>query len=84
MQSNVSLVGSTVTFLPITSDLEHVPLQRIPVAPTKANGLRKPSKIMVERIQTVTVMRIGGLIGHIDPVTMGKVETALMLHLGLA
>ena len=84
VQSDLSLVGSTVTFVPITSDLEHHPQLRVPIAPTPENGLRKPSEIMVDRIQTMTLLRIGGLIGHIDARTMKLVEIALMLHLGLA
>ncbi len=83
MQSNLSLMGSTVTFLPITSDLEHQPQLRVPILPAAENGLRKPSEIMVDRIQTSSVSRIGGLIGHIDTKTMKLVETALLVHLGL-
>jgi mRNA interferase MazF len=84
VQSDLSLVGLTVTFLPITSDLEHLPQLRVPISPTQENGLRKPSEIMVDRIQTMTLSRIGGHIGRIDSATMRQVETAMILHLGLA
>jgi mRNA-degrading endonuclease toxin of MazEF toxin-antitoxin module len=39
---------------------------------------------MVDRIQTCTLSRIGGNVGRIDGKTMKLVETALMIHLGLA
>jgi mRNA interferase MazF len=77
-------VGSTVTFVPITSELEHQPQLHVPISPTPENGLRKPSEIMVNRIQTMPLLRIGGLIGHIDAGMMKLVEIALLLHLGLA
>jgi mRNA-degrading endonuclease toxin of MazEF toxin-antitoxin module len=38
---------------------------------------------MVDRIQTSTLSRIGGLVGQIDARTMTLVERALMVHLGL-
>jgi mRNA interferase MazF len=83
VQSDLSLVGLTVTFVPITSDLEHNPELRVPISPTAENGLRKPSELMIDRIQTCTWSRVGGHIGHIDAATLRKVEIALMLHLGL-
>lgn len=43
----------SVTVLRITSELIDAPLIRIPVAPDAQNGLRKPSKIMVDKAVTV-------------------------------
>jgi len=83
IQANLSMVNETITFLPITSDLERVPLYRIPIEPTQENGLRRSSEIMADRIQTSTLSRIGGIVGHIDRKTMRRVESALMVHLGL-
>ena len=77
------MADDTITYLPIPSDLERLPLIRIPIDPTEENGLRKPSEIMVDRIQTSTLSCIGGIIGHIDRNTMRLVESALMVHLGL-
>jgi mRNA interferase MazF len=73
-----------VTYLPITSDLLRVPDVRIPIAPTEENGLRLPSEIVVDMIQTSSVSRFGGVFGRIDSVTMALVEASLSAHLGLA
>jgi len=84
IQSDIALPAPTVTFLPITSDLNRVPLIRVPIAPSAQNGLLKPSEVMVEMIQTSSARRIGKVIGHLDKQTMQAVETALLIHLGLA
>jgi mRNA interferase MazF len=73
-----------VTVLPITSDLEKAPLFRIPIDPTPANGLRKPSHVMIDVIQTVRREKIGKVIGHIDDETMIAINRAMMVFLGLA
>ena len=83
IQADLAMNGETVTFLPITSDLEHFMKIRVPVVPDAVNGLRKPSEVMVERIQTTSLSRIGGIVGHLDRKSMLAVESALMVHLGL-
>ncbi len=70
IQADMALVGITVTYLPITSDLEHLPMLRVPVTPNAENGLRKPSEIMVDRIQTSSLSLIGGIVGQIDRKTI--------------
>lgn len=83
VQSNHALPAPTITFLPITSDLERVPLVRVPVTPTEQNGLRKESEVMVDLIQTSTAGRIGGVIGHIEKQTLRAIERAMLVYLGL-
>jgi len=72
-----------VTFLPITSDLEFAIAVRIPVAANASNGLRRDSQVMVDRIQTSSLSRIGGIVGYLNDETMQAVENALLIHLGL-
>lgn len=72
-----------VTSALITSDLLRVPHLRIGVEPNEQNGLRKPSEIMVDNVQTVRMHRIGSVIGSLEDVTMRRVNTALMIFLGL-
>jgi mRNA interferase MazF len=73
-----------VAVLPITSDLEKAPLLRIPIDPTPQNGLRKPSHVMIDAIQTVRREKIGKIIGHIDDATMLAVTRLLTTFLGFA
>ena len=53
VQSNLAETSMTVTFLPITSDLVRAPEIRVPLEPNANNGLRSPSEVMVDMIQTV-------------------------------
>ncbi len=83
IQGDLALPSATITYLPITSDLLHVPLIRIPIEATLQNGLRKSSEIMVDIIQTSTRSRFGDVIGHIDKSSLELVERALSIFLGL-
>jgi len=73
-----------ITYLPLTSDLLRVPDVRVPISANEENGLRLPSEIAVDMIQTSSLARFGGVIGRVDSVTMALVEASLSVHLGLA
>lgn len=79
----VPAVYRTVTILPVTSDLEAAPLFRITVEPSKANGLRKVSQLMVDKPMTVLREKLGAAMGRLDEETMLRVSRALALWLGL-
>lgn len=73
----------TVTVIPLTSVVNKKQL------PTHVNvkagnfGLNKDSTICTEGIRTIDKMRFREKIGHIDNNTMLKVETAMMINLGI-
>ncbi|MDQ2949824.1 MAG: type II toxin-antitoxin system PemK/MazF family toxin [Acidobacteriota bacterium] len=73
----------TVTVALITSDLLRRPAVRVPITPSASNGLRIPSEVMVDIIQTLPKQRQGRVIGNVDAVTLRQVDAALRLHLGL-
>lgn len=56
---------------------------RVLILPTETNGLRKPSEILIDHLQTVPLDRIGGFAGVVDEVTMRAVDAALRIFLGL-
>ncbi|HEY5056968.1 MAG TPA: type II toxin-antitoxin system PemK/MazF family toxin [Acidobacteriaceae bacterium] len=72
-----------VTVALITSDLLRAPNIRIIVVPDDRNGLRKPSEVMADNVQTIRTQRIGAVIGSLDEATMHRVNAALMIFLGL-
>ncbi|NTU53529.1 MAG: type II toxin-antitoxin system PemK/MazF family toxin [Chlorobiaceae bacterium] len=74
----------SVTVLPITSELRSTLLFRIDTEHDADNGLQKCSQIMVDKIQTVPVEKIGKVIGFFDDATMMDVNRALALWLGFA
>ncbi len=83
LQSDEGPLLETLTYLPITSDLAYFPDLRVPIAPTAENGLRLDSEVMIDMIQTSSLAKFGPVIGHVDALTLIRVEAALSMHLGL-
>ncbi|HYD69121.1 type II toxin-antitoxin system PemK/MazF family toxin [Azospirillum sp.] len=69
---------------PITTDLRDLPGFRIRVPPSEENGLREVSEIMIDKPLTVPRANVQQRIGRIDAETLGKLNRALMIVLGLA
>lgn len=82
LQEEVYPETELVTVALITSDRSRQPHLRIGVEPTEANGLRKPSEIMIDNIQTFRVSRIGDIAGCIDNATVDRVKVALAVFFG--
>ena len=83
IQSDAFADLPSVTVLRMTSELHDWPLLRITVAPSAANGLRKPSQIMVDKAATVPRAKLGPSFGQLEPDTMRSVERALQMFLDL-
>jgi mRNA interferase MazF len=83
IQSDAAFPSGYFTYLPITSDLLRVPNIRISLLPAPQNGLRLPSEIMVDMIQTSSSSKFNKAIGAVDADTLRLIESALNLHLGL-
>lgn len=75
---------ASLTVLPVTGTLVAAPLLRVTVQPDEANGLRKPSQIMVDKAMTVKRDRAGPPFGRIDADAMVQVERCLAVFLGIA
>jgi len=74
---------ASLTVCPVTSSLVDAPLFRVPVKPSRANGLDRQSQIMVDKIQTLRRDRVRERVGSIGPSLMTGVEAALRLWLRL-
>jgi mRNA interferase MazF len=72
----------SVTLLPVTGELRDTPLFRILVQPDPANGLHKPSQVMVDKAQTVPRDKVGAIIGRLDEDDLVSVSRALAVFLG--
>ena len=75
---------ATVSVLPITSAIIGAPVFRITLEPSTANGLRKVSQIMVDKIVSMKREKIGETFGRLDDETMLRVNRALTVWLGVA
>lgn len=75
---------NSVTICPFTTDPTDLPLFRITVAPSEANGLRSPSRIMADKVTTVPKVKLGARIGRLSDRDMVRLNRAIAVFLGLA
>lgn len=74
----------TITVLLVSSTLVDAPLIRVTLAPTRDNGLQKPSQAMVDKIMTVKRDRVGQSFGYLSEDDMLAITRSLAVFLGLA
>lgn len=74
---------ASVTVLLVSSTLVDAPLFRITVAPDAANGLQKPSQVMVDKAMTVKRDKVGAPIGSASDAVMLEVGRSLAVFLGI-
>lgn len=71
-----------VTVVPITSNVERIlPFQTMLAA--ALTGLRIDSKAQAEQVRSVSVQRIGSVLGTVPAQVMSQLDDALRLHLQL-
>lgn len=75
---------ATLSVLPITSEIIGTPIFRITLEPSNANGLRKVSQIMVDKIVSIKRDKVGEPFGRLEEETMLRVNRALAVWLGIA
>ena len=75
---------ASVVVCQMTSDLVDAPDFRITIDPSDKNGLRTPSQVMSDKPTTVRRECIGGVIGHLEPGDLRRLNVALALVMGLA
>ena len=59
------------------------PRLRVQLQPSAANGLQKPSQVMVDKAMTIKRERVGPVFGRIEPDTLIEVERCLAIFLGI-
>lgn len=74
---------ASVTICGLTRDPTDLPLFRIPITPSEANGLEFPSRIMVDKILTVPKSKLGYRIGRLDDNELLQLNRAIAIFLGL-
>ena len=74
----------SITIGAFTTDETEAPLFRLRVVPNERNGLRSPSRLMVDKITTVPKSKVGERIGRLDDEDAVRLNQALMVFLGLA
>ena len=75
---------ATLTVLLVSSTLADAPLLRLSVEPTKTNGLRRLSQVMIDKVMTVKRDKLGAVFGRLEDATLVSVNRSLALFLGFA
>lgn len=75
---------ASVTVCVFTTDVTEAPLFRLPVTPSETNGLRSISRLMVDKLTTVSKERLGQPIGRLDDEDVVRLNRAIIVFLGLA
>jgi mRNA interferase MazF len=76
------LARGVVTVVPVTSSIARVfPFQTL--LPADATGLRVTSKAQAEQVRSVSVERVGAVLGQVPADLMAELDDALRLHLQL-
>ena len=71
-----------LTVVPITSNVTRVFAFQV-LLPAELTGLRIDSKAQCEQVRSVSVQRLGPILGRLPASIMGHVDEALRLHLQL-
>jgi mRNA interferase MazF len=75
---------ASVTVCVFTTDQTDAPLFRLLISHDERNGLRAPSRLMVDKLVTVPKHRLGERIGRLDAEDVIRLNRALVVFLGLA
>ena len=75
---------SSITVCAFTTDETEAPLFRLQIEPNDSNGLRAPSRLMVDKITTAPKGKVGTLVGRLDDDDLLRLNRAMLVFLGLA
>ena len=75
---------ASLTLCVFTTDETEAPLFRLAVSPSDENGLRSASRLMVDKLTTVSKESLGNRIGRLEGDDMTRLNRAIMVFLGLA
>jgi len=75
---------ASVTICAFTTDTTNAPLFRLAVEPSEINGLRISSRLMVDKITTVSRTKIGTYVGRLEDQDMLRLNRAVLVFLGIA
>lgn len=84
LQDDVFEGTASVTVCPLTTYLLDAPLIRLPVEPSKHNGLHATSHLMVDKITTVAKSKLQKRVGKVAHDDMIRLNRAVLVFLGLS
>lgn len=75
---------ASVTVCPLTSNPVDAPLTRLAIAPSPANGLDQPSRLMIDKVMTMPRTSLRERVGRLADDDMVRLNRALVVFLGIA
>ncbi|MGH6931725.1 MAG: type II toxin-antitoxin system PemK/MazF family toxin [Dongiaceae bacterium] len=75
---------SSITVCAFTTDPTQAPMFRLAVEPSAANGLKSPSRLMVDKTTTVRKDKLGRRLGRLGDADGRRLDRAILVFLGLA
>ena len=75
---------NSITLCAFTTDPTDAPLLRLLIEPADVNGLKTPSRLMIDKISTVPKERLGKRLGKLHDEDIVRLNRALTVFLGLA
>lgn len=84
VQDDVFDATASLTVCLLTTDPTEAPLFRLAIEPNERSGLRLASRIMVDKVTTVSKTKLGERVGRIGDEDIVRLNRALMVFLGLA
>jgi mRNA interferase MazF len=75
---------ASVTICAFTTDPTEAPIFRLLVEPSKGNGLRAESRLMVDKLTTVPKVKMGSRVGRLTDSDLLRLNRAVVVFLGLA
>jgi mRNA interferase MazF len=74
----------SITICAFTTDETDAPIFRLKIEPSDRNGLQATSRLMIDKITTVTKSKMGRRIGILEPKDILRLNEAVLVFLGLA
>jgi mRNA interferase MazF len=84
LQDDTFDATASITLCPFTTHAVDAPLMRLAIEPSRANGLRAASYVMVDKITTVGKGKLDRRVGQLSDEDMVRVNRAVVVFLGLA
>lgn len=84
IQDDVFDATASITVCFLTSDPTEAPLFRLEIEPSERNGLNTLSRIMVDKVTTVSKTKLGSRVGRLHDEDTVRLNQALLVFLGLA
>jgi mRNA interferase MazF len=84
VQDDAFRAAGSLTICPLSTQDVDAPLIRLSIEPSAQNGLKAKSRVMIDKVTTVSKTKIDTYVGRLSDEDMVRVNRALTVFLGLA